>query len=159
MANFPTTPRGLWFEEFEPGQRLITSGRTVTEADVVNFAGLSGDYNPVHVDARYSAQSGFGQRVAHGILVISIVSGLLVQTGLLDGTLGAFREIKRWKFKAPIFIGDTVRAEMTILETRTLKGVDGGIVEIGLKVLNQDGDVVMTGNWSTLVLNRPISDG
>ena len=110
MKELPTSPRGLWFEEFEPGQTLVTGGRTITESDLVNFAGLSGDYSPIHVDAEYSAESAFGQRVAQGLLIFSIVTGLLIQTSVLDGTLAAFREIKSLKFRQPVYIGDTIRA-------------------------------------------------
>ena len=155
MTTFPSLPSGLWFDEFEPGQTMVTAGRTVTEADVVNFAGLSGDFSAVHMDAQYSAQSGYGQRVAHGLLVVAIVSGLLVQTGLLDGTLGAFREIKSWKFKHPAAIGDTIRAEINVLETNPLKGIDAGLVAISIRVLNQDDLALMTGRWSIMVMSRP----
>ena len=101
--------RGLYFEEFEIGQSLISEGRTVTEADIVAFAALSGDWTTIHTDAEYAAQHSFGQRVAHGMLVVSIASGLLVRTGVIEGTALAFREINSWKFSLPVFIGDTVR--------------------------------------------------
>ncbi|MFN2196995.1 MAG: MaoC/PaaZ C-terminal domain-containing protein, partial [Anaerolineales bacterium] len=108
MTQSEARPRGKYFEEFEVGQRIVTAGRTVTEADVVTFAGLSGDFNQMHVDAEYSAKSMFGQRVAHGLLGLSIASGLAVQTGVLEGTILAFREITEWKFSRPIFLGDTI---------------------------------------------------
>ena len=155
MTSFPNLPRGLWFEEFEAGQKLTTSGRTVTEADIVNFAGISGDHHPIHMDAQYGAETGYGQRVAHGLLVVSIVTGLVVQTAILDGTLGAFREINNWKFKHPVFIGDTIRAEAEVGKIIQLKGVDAGMVEIRLKVLNQDDLVVMTGKLTLVMLSRP----
>lgn len=155
MKQFPSMPRGLWFEEFEPGQQLVTAGRTVTEADIVNFAGLSGDFSAIHTDAVFASSAGYGGRAAHGLLVFSIVTGFLVQTGLLDGTLGAFREIKNWKFKKPVYIGDTIRAEMEILETQPLKKLDSGLVRLGLRVLNQEDELVMTGKLETLVLDMP----
>lgn len=155
MTQFPSMPRGLWFDEFEPGQQVETDGRTLTEADIINFAGLSGDFSPVHVDAEYSRTGPFGQRVAHGLLVVSLVSGLLIQTGLLDGTLAAFREIARWKFKQPVYIGDTIRVVFIIEDVRPLKGRTDGMVTIGLRVKNQRDEVVMTGQWVTLVLGRP----
>ncbi len=155
MTPFPSMPRGLWFDEFEPGQQVETDGRTLTEADIINFASLSGDFSPVHVDAEFSRKGPFGQRVAHGLLVVSLVSGLLIQTGLLDGTLSAFREISRWKFKQPVFIGDTIRVVFLIEEVRPLKGRKDGLVTIGLRVKNQRDQIVMMGQWVTLVLGRP----
>lgn len=155
MSRFPSMPRGLWFEEFEPGQKLVTAGRTVTEADIVNYAGLSGDFSAIHTDAVFAGSTGYGGRAAHGLLVASIISGLLVQTGLLDGTLGAFREIRNWKFKKPVYIGDTIRAEMEILETQPLKKLDSGLVRLGLRVLNQEDELVMTGKLEMVVLSMP----
>ena len=77
MNPLPSSPRGMYFEEFEPGQHIKTAGRTVTEGDIGTFAGLSGDYNQIHTDAVYSQSSPAGQRVAHGLLVLSIASGLV----------------------------------------------------------------------------------
>ena len=83
MSPLPTNQRGMWFEEFEVGQRIHSAGRTVTESDIVNFAGLSGDFNRIHTDAEFSGETTFGQRVAHGLLGLSIASGLAVQTGMM----------------------------------------------------------------------------
>jgi len=153
-ANLPR-PRGLYFEEFEPGQHVTSPGRTVTESDIVSFAGLSGDFNQIHTDAEYSAAVGFGQRVAHGLLGLSIVSGLSVRTGLLEGTVMAFREVNDWKFVKPVFIGDTIRVEMQVMETKALPRVGGGTVVIKLDVKNQKDETVMRGNWTVLVRSEP----
>ena len=147
--------RGKWFEEFETGQQLITAGRTITEADVINFAGLSGDFNPVHINAEFGKQSIYGERVAHGLLVLSIATGLLVQTGMLDGTLGAFREINTWKFRLPVFIGDTVRVVMDVANTKAVPRLEGGLVDIKLDVTNQRDEVVMTGLFRVFLLSDP----
>ena len=147
--------RGWYFEEFEVGLRITTAGRTVTEADVVAFAGLSGDYNAIHTDAEYSRNTPFGQRVAHGLLGLSIASGLAVTTGLLEGTVLAFREIGSWKFSLPVFIGDTIHVEMEIEETKSLPRLGGGSVMISLDVRNQDDKTVMKGTWSVLIKSRP----
>lgn len=155
MTPFPSVPRGLWFEEFKPGQSVVTSGRTITKSDIVNFAGLSGDYNPIHMDVEYAGETEFGKRVAHGLLVVSIASGLLLSTGVLDGTIGAFREIIKWKFHQPVYIGDTIRVEMEIMDTRSLKGNSSGLVKMGLRVKNQDGVMVMSGTLAILVLMQP----
>jgi 3-hydroxybutyryl-CoA dehydratase len=126
MSAIPTRPRGLYFEEFETGMRITTPGRTITESDIVSFAGLSGDYTSIHTDAVYSATTPFGQRVAHGLLVLSIASGLGARTGVLEGTVMAFREINEWKFVKPVLIGDTVHVVMIVAETKAMPRIGGG---------------------------------
>jgi 3-hydroxybutyryl-CoA dehydratase len=154
MTAAQPRPRGLYFEEFIVGQKVVTAGRTVTEADIVTFAGLSGDYNQIHVDAEYSAGGPFGQRVAHGLLGLAIASGLAVQTGVLEGTVIAFREISEWKFSKPIFIGDTIQVVMEVKEKKAMPRLGGGMVMIELEVKNQRGEAVMKGTWSTLVISK-----
>jgi 3-hydroxybutyryl-CoA dehydratase len=155
MSPIPVRPRGMYFDEFQAGQRILTPGRTVTEADIVSFAGLSGDYNQIHVDAAYSAQAPFGQRVAHGLLVMAIASGLAMQTGVMEGTVLAFREINEWKFIKPVFIGDTVHVQLEVKETKDLRRIGGGSVTIEVSVLNQKDDTVMKGVWTVLIASRP----
>lgn len=155
MSPIPAGPRGMYFDEFQVGQRIITAGRTVTEADIVNFAGISGDYNQIHVDAVYSAGSPFGQRVAHGLLVTAIASGLAMQTGVMEGTVLAFREINEWKFIKPVFIGDTVHVVLEVKETKDLRRIGGGSVMIEVSVVNQRDEVVMKGFWTVLIASRP----
>ena len=152
-------PRGRYFEEFQEGERIVTAARTVTEADVVNFAGLSGDYNPIHTDAEFAARTPFGRRIAHGLLVTSIASGLAMQTGFLEGTTLAFREIREWKFAKPVFIRDTVHVVITVEKTRAMRRLGGGAVDFKLDVRNQHGDTVMKGVWTVLVLSRPQDQG
>lgn len=146
--------RGLYFEEFEVGQKFTTAGRTVTEADIVAYAGLSGDYNQIHVDAEYSKNTAVGRRVAHGLLGLSIASGLAVQTGILEGTIIAFREINGWRFVKPVFIGDTIHVDLEVLETKNLSRIGAGVVLIGLDVRNQNDETVMKGTWSALIALR-----
>ncbi len=148
-------PQGLYFEQFEPGLEISTAGRTITEADIVNFAGVSGDYNRIHTDAEYAAGTPFEKRVAHGLLVASIASGLAVQTRFLEDTIMAFREISQWKFSKPVFIGDTVHVEMNVVETKVLQRLGGGSVSLDLKVKNQSDETVQRGRWVMLVQGRP----
>ncbi|MBI4772515.1 MAG: dehydratase [Chloroflexi bacterium] len=148
-------PRCLYFEQFTVGQKISTSARTVTEADMVAFAGLSGDYNQIHTDAVYAAATPFGQRIAHGLLGLAIASGLAVQTGIMEGTIIAFREIVEWKFTLPIFIGDTIHVEMEVLETKAMPRLGGGLVTISLEVVKQDGQSAMKGKWSVLMQSAP----
>jgi 3-hydroxybutyryl-CoA dehydratase len=150
-----TARHGLYFDEFSIGQKIITAGRTVTEADVVSFAGLSGDYNQIHVDAQYAEKGPFGRRVAHGLLVLSIVSGLAVQTGVMERTVMAFREIAEWKFSKPVFPGDSIHAEMEVVGLKPFPRLGGGSVDIAFTVRNQSNDAVMTGKWVVLIQNRP----
>ncbi len=151
----PPAQRGMYFEEFEIGQKVVSTPRTVTEADVVAFAGLSGDYNQIHTDAAYAATTPFGQRIAHGLCVMAIISGLITRTGVMEGTVLAFREITEWKFSKPVFFGDTVHAELEVIETRAIPRLGGGSVTIKIGVVNQNGEVCQTGKWSVLMLSRP----
>jgi 3-hydroxybutyryl-CoA dehydratase len=155
MSRSEPSRSGLYFEEFEVGQQITTPGRTITEADLVNFAGVSGDFTSIHTDAEYTRQTPFGQRVAHGLLVVSIVSGLAVRTGVLEGTVLAFREINGWKFSKPIFIGDTIHAVLKVEECKLVARLGGGSIKLMLNVKNQHGDTVMKGYWTVLVQSRP----
>lgn len=155
MSGEKTLKSGKYFEEFIVGMNFVSPGRTVTESDIVNFAGLSGDYTQIHTDVEFSKSTPVGQRVAHGLLGLSIASGLAVRTGVLEGTVIAFREISEWKFIKPIFIGDTVRVSLLVLETKELRRIGGGAVNIELRLLNQNDDTVMKGIWKVLVASRP----
>jgi 3-hydroxybutyryl-CoA dehydratase len=149
-----TQRRGLYFEEFEVGRNIVTSGRTITESDIVAFAGLSGDYNQIHTDAEFSKKTPYGQRVAHGLLGLSIASGLAMRTGVLEGTVLAFREINEWKFIKPVFIGDSVHVEMKVKETKALPRIGAGSILIVVELQNQDNETVMKGEWTVLVLSN-----
>ena len=149
------TPRGLYFEDFEVGQRFYSTGRTITEGDIVTFAGLSGDYNQIHTDAQFAESTPYQQRIAHGLLVTSIASGLVMQSGLIEGTTLAFREINNWKFAKPTYIGDTVHVEVDVNSTKPLRRLGGGAIEIALSVKNQNDEIVMKGMWTVLILSRP----
>jgi acyl dehydratase len=155
MSFSQAKPRGRYFEDFEAGQKIITAGRTITEADLVNFAGLSGDYNQIHTDSEYSKVSPFSQRVAHGLLGVAISSGLATQTGVMEGTVIAFREIKNWKFIKPLFISDTIHVELDVKGTKAMSRIGGGSVEIELSVKNQASDTVMKGTWVVLIAAQP----
>lgn len=149
-----TRPTGLFFEEFEVGDQVEGVGRTVTEADVVNFAALSADWNLIHTDAEFSAQqSPFKQRVAHGLLVLSIASGQAVRLGFMEETVLAFRGLE-WKFVKPIFIGDTVHIRVTVQETKEMRRLGGGLVIFKVEVLNQKEEVCQRGTWEILCKGR-----
>ena len=132
----------------------MTAGRTITESDIVSFAGLSGDYNQIHVDAQYAAAGDFGQRVAHGLLAVSIATGLIVQTGMMEGTVLSFRELG-WKFSLPVYIGDTIRAKIEIIKKKSLPRLGGGNVTAKVSVLNQREEVVQRGTMVLLIMSKP----
>lgn len=148
-------PRGLYFEEFEIGQEIYSVGRTVTEADVVGFASVIGDWTRIHTDAVYAAQHPLGQRVAHGLLGLSIAVGLVTRTGLIEGSILAFREIGDWKFRLPIYLGDTISMRATIIDTKPVRQMGGGLVNLKVNLLNQDDKVVQQGKWALVVMNKP----
>lgn len=155
METNNNRPRGQFFEEFLVGQKIQTRARTISESDIVNFAGVSGDFNSIHTDAVFASQTPFGQRIAHGLLGASIASGLAVQTGVMDGTILAFREIAEWRFRQPIFIGDTIFVQMEVTETKAMARLGGGAVTIEMRVVNQKGECVQQGKWIVLMMARP----
>ncbi len=155
MTQPPRHTRGAYFEDFEVGQRILTPARTITEADIQQFAGLSGDYNPIHTNAVLAQSTTFGSRVAHGLLILAIASGLADRTGFIEGTAIAFREILDWKFSLPVFIGDTVHVLLEVEETKALPRLGGGAVIIALRVINQEEKTVMRGRWSVLIQSGP----
>ena len=155
MNQAESTPRGRYFEEFDVGQRITTPTRTITEADIVNFAGLSGDYTLIHTDAVYAQSTPSGQRIAHGLLVLSIASGLATRTGIIEGTVLVWRDIENWKFIQPVFIGDTVRVQLEVTGTKPFPRLGGGMVNLELRVQNQDDEDVMKGTWSILIQSKP----
>lgn len=146
---------GLYFEEFSVGQKMLTGTRTITENDIMTFAALSGDDNRIHTDPEFSKTTPFGRQIAHGILGLAIASGLAWQTGILDGTVLAFREIDEWKFVTPVLIGDRVQAEMEVTETKALPRIGGGAVTINFKLKNQKDEVCHRGIWNVLVMSKP----
>lgn len=147
------TVRGRYFEEFALGDLAVSAGRTVTETDLVNFAGLAGDFTQIHTNAEFAEQGFFGKRIAHGLLLMSMASGLLAQLGFIEGTVLAFRELA-WKFSLPVFIGDTIHVEAAVTGLRPLKRLGGGTVTFDIRVINQDGKCVQNGQWVLLVASR-----
>jgi len=146
--------RLLW-EDLNTGDVAISAGRTVTETDVVNFCGLSGDFNWFHTDRVAAEQSVFGQRVAHGMLIASIATGL--QVGQMEPKIAtaAFMGLEDWQFRGPVFFGDTIRVKRTIGEkAEHPKNAGQGFVTYECEVLNQEDKVVQKGNWKMLVRRR-----
>jgi len=147
-------PRGLFFEQFAPGAVMTSPARTITESDVVVFAGLSGDFNPLHTDAEFARGTAYGERIAHGMLGLAVATGLAARLGVLDGTALAFLAVD-WKFRKPILLGDTIAAEMDVARTKAMPAMGGGIVTLNVRVTNHRREVVQKGTWDVLVRGRP----
>ena len=147
----------LYWEDLKPGDRFDSPTRTITEADVANFACLSGDLNRLHVDAEYAAGSAFGQRIAHGLLVVSVMSGLtarmLMNTFLEPSLLGLLD--MQCRFPKPTFIGDTIGVRVTVAEKRETSKPERGILSFRREVINQRGETVVEGVWKLLVRRAP----
>jgi 3-hydroxybutyryl-CoA dehydratase len=142
----------LYFEQLRIGDRWKTRARTITETDVINFAGLTGDYDPLHVDREFAKQTPFGQPIAHGLLGLSFVAGLGSHFPAVQTV--AFVSIQNWQFLLPAFIGDTVHAviEITHLKDSSRRR---GTVLWRRQLVNQKGEVVQQGTFETLVAKMP----
>jgi acyl dehydratase len=147
---------GLYWEECEVGKSFETAARTVTETDVVNFAGISGDYNPLHINEEYCKKTQFGTRIAHGPLVYAIAAGLLFQLHLYDDTLIAFLGFESLKFTKPVKIGDTINAKVTVTEVTETSKPDRGVMKRQLQVINQHGEIVQDGIQAFLMKRKPV---
>ena len=147
--------RGMYWEEWEVGAEFESPARTVTEADIVAFAGLSGDYNPLHINEEYCKQTVFGGRIAHGPLVYAIAAGLLFQLHLYDDTLIAFLGFEHLRFTKPVRPGDTIHARIKVLEKRETSHPDRGVMKRELHVLNQRGEMVQEAIQTFLLKRKP----
>jgi acyl dehydratase len=145
-------PESRYFDEIQVGEEYFSPGRTVTETDIVIFAGLSGDYNVLHTDAEFMKSSIFGERIAHGLLGLSISSGLLSR-GMPPLAIIAFLEI-RWKFKGPIKIGDTIKVRAKVVQKKETSKPDRGIITVQRQILNQRGEVVQEGETELMVTRK-----
>jgi acyl dehydratase len=141
-----------YFNDVTVGQEWESLGRTVTEADVVNFAGLSGDFNPIHIDHEFARTTMFGRPIAHGLLVLSIGSGLGVHSPPMRTV--ALVAIREWHFRAPVFIGDTLRVRTKVLALEERSRGRRAAVTWQRTIVNQEGKVVQEGVTVTLVEGR-----
>jgi acyl dehydratase len=141
----------LLFDDLEVGQAWTSGARTITEADVVAFAGVSGDFNPIHTDTEHAQRGTFGERVAHGALVLAVATGLRQQQGIFRGSLKAWLGMRDWRFKAPVRFGDTLHVRTEIITMRETKDPSAGLVEQAVSVCNQRGEEVAGGVFVTLM--------
>jgi acyl dehydratase len=146
-------PRGLTFDEFDVGNCYASQGRTVTESDVVVFAGLSGDYNPLHTNAEFGKNTPFGERIAHGMLVASMSTGMANWTGIFEGTTLALME-QIIRYKGVVKFGDTVHLELEVVEKKPSSNPDRGVVRFATRVYNHRQETVIDGEWTLLMKRR-----
>lgn len=144
----------MYWEEFEAGAVYETEARTVTETDLLMYAGLSGDWNEVHTNAETAASNNFGGRIAYGAQVIAHSFGAMARLGLWEKTGVAVLNLT-WDFKGPVFLGDTIRIRMTIAETRPTSNPERGLVVRDFDILNQRDQVVQHGTITMLILRAP----
>jgi Acyl dehydratase len=149
------SPADWFFEDFAVDQVFHTQGRTITEADIVSFAGWSWDTNPVHTDAVHSAAGRFGEPIAHGLLGLSVALGLVSRLGVFERCSIALLGIDGWRFEHPVVVGDTVRCTLRITGTRATSNGTAGILDRELILTNQDDTVVQRGNIGLMVARRP----
>ena len=142
-----------FFEDFAPGAVIPTARRTVTEADVMAFAGVSGDFNVLHTDRVFAAETQFGEPIAHGLLGLSLVSGLMHQTGVINGTIIAFLGLT-WRFTAPVKFGDTLAAEMRVRAVKETSKPDRGVVTLAFTITNQRGERAQDGEFTLMMKRR-----
>lgn len=154
MKHTPDGPLGLYFEEITEGMTFVTRGRTITEADIVQFAALTGDFNPMHTDSEYMKAHLMEQRVAHGMLTLSYAVGLIYQLGFMERTALAFRGVEM-KFSLPVFIGDTIHAQAVVTERKPMPRLGGGNVVCEVKIINQAGKTVQSGTMALLIASQP----
>lgn len=142
-----------YFEDYQIGELWESKGRTITEADIVNFASLSGDWYPLHTNAEYARQTPFKQRIAHGLLVLSVSSGLL---HFEPGIVVAFYSMDEVRFYQPTFIGDTVHVNLKVIELTEHKN-ETGIVTACQQIIKQTKEVVAVSKIKILVNKKSVN--
>ncbi len=147
---------GKYFDDYGVGEEFITPSRTITETDIVLFAGLTSDYNAIHTDQEYASQTSFGGRIAHGLLTLSISMGLISRLGLSEGTIVALVGLDDVKFTAPVKIGDTIRCKIRVTEKRNTSNPEHGLVTFKQEVLNQADKVVLQFERKAVFLKRSL---
>lgn len=143
----------MYFEEFEVGTSWESPRRTITEADIMMFAALTGDHNPIHTDEEFAKQTVFGGRILHGPAVFAIAIGLESRLGIKEGTAIAFLGMT-WDMRGPVKIGDTIHVRQSVASKRETKKPTAGIVNFAVTVLNQRGDVLQEGEWKVMMHRR-----
>jgi acyl dehydratase len=139
-----------YFEDFQVGDKIVTRGRTITEADIVTFSAFSGDWHPLHTDVEYAKRGPFKERIAHGFLILSVASGLLP---LSEIAIMAFYGIDKLRFIAPVKLLDTIHVEFETVEKQE-KDDRSGVITFRQSVGNQRGEEVVVGTMRSLIAKR-----
>lgn len=147
--------RGLFFEDFEIGQKLKTPARTVTSTDIINFACLSGDFNEVHANWEYCKTTPFSEPIAHGPLIYAIAGGLQYASGINNGTLLALLQIDNWRMLGPVKHGDTIHMVSTVVDKKQTSKIDRGVIKFQRRIVNQNGVTVQEMEASIMYRRRP----
>lgn len=145
--------RGKYYSDFDLGEKIFTAQRTVTEADVVNFAGVSGDYNPLHTNEELMKNSPFKTRIAHGVLTLAIATGLINQAGIFEGTTIAVLEMVT-KYTGAVKFGDTIYATLEVEDKKEKRKPEKGIIKFKINVLNQRDEKVLDGTWTIMLKDK-----
>ena len=146
------------YEDLYVGMKFRSPGRTITDADLMSFAGLTGDYSELHTSDVYAKSSQFGRKVAHGLLGLSYAHGLMwPRTGELRDTAIAFLGINEWKFVGPLFVGDTIFVNYSLSELRDSKSrPTQAIAVFTVELVNQNGEILQQGKKALLVSKVPL---
>jgi acyl dehydratase len=145
----------LYYDDLEPGQVFTTPARTVTETDLVSFAMLTGDWNQIHTDKEFAKGTMYGRPVVHGLFCLVMMTGLMDRSGLFSGSAMAMLGVEKWQFHAPVFVGDTLHADIEIVSKRLTSAGDRGIVDRRITLRNQDGVVVQSGHLGLMIRLAP----
>ena len=144
---------GRYFEDFDVGEVFLSPGRTITVADIVNFAGFSGDWHPLHTDDDFASKSIFGTRIAHGMLSLSIITGLMMRAGIAEDTATGLLNLE-WRFLLPVKDADTIKARFEIVEKKENKKGGRGIIKYQAQMFNQHNKTVGEGFLKNLYFRR-----
>lgn len=145
----------MFFDDFEVGQTFDSPGRTVTETDMSLFCMMSGDWHPIHSDEEFARTTPFGRRIVGGVFGIAVVTGMMGRWGIFEESVVAMTSLDEWRFRRPIFVGDTLRVRMTIVAKQLSRGGSRGLVDRGFVLRNQTDEVLQEGRSAALVLRRP----
>jgi acyl dehydratase len=148
------TGQARYLDDFAPGETFVTGSRVIGESEIERFADLTGDDNPVHTDAEFAASTPFGERIAHGLLGLSMVPGLVARLGIFDGTAVAVLGIESWTYHLPIRIGDELRVRLTITSVAPTSDGRRGVVGRRYELLNQNDEIVQSGSMPILMRRR-----
>ena len=143
----------LYYSDITDSFILETPSRTISEADIMLFAGLTGDYNELHTSITFAEKTSFNERIAHGMLTLSMANGLYMRTGLFEQSTVANLGIKEWKFVKPVKIGDTIFVRISLHDKHLTSRQERGVVNWQIDVLNQHEEVVASGIWTKMIRN------